>query len=236
MKNCEWRWIFPYTGYRIRIYDRLYLTINWVESKKYWEGYLSVCGNDYNAIEDRITVLRKLEPGWLDGVGEVPPSEGLDWLINIFHPRRYPNALYSLTYIYSTEDGGVRFEWPLSPYEASLDINLKTHVGEWHSLNMETDECETRTLNLDDYTDYLWLIGRILDMCRVDNKGFIIQYNDYDIIRQGGHYIVNGIIYKFVIDEKKEELDKVKAIAINCTKSYIEGAVKCIKSLDENLK
>jgi hypothetical protein len=107
----------------------------------------------------RVDELRLLKNGWLEGGGKAPAPELLDWLIAAFI-KGYPDEL-SLPYLYPTEDGGVRLEWPIARNEISLDIDPQTYRGQWHLLNLDTDAEETRELNLDDAAQWEWIAQRI---------------------------------------------------------------------------
>ena len=106
--------------------------------------------------------LRLLQDGWLDGDGKAPSSDGLEWLNEAFECN-YPDEI-PLPHLYPTETGGVQAEWSLKPNEISLDLNLETHVGEWHALNLTSDDISERTLNFDDDADWRWLVNRIRNM------------------------------------------------------------------------
>lgn len=67
-------------------------------------------------------------------------------------------------HLYPTETGGVQAEWSIGPNEITLHINLETHLGDWHLLNVELDEVSERTLNCDDDGDWKWLIEHINSM------------------------------------------------------------------------
>lgn len=114
--------------------------------------------------------LRELQDGWLDGEGIKPPTDGLQWLRHNFECN-YPDGL-PLPHLYPTENGGIQAEWSLGPNEVTLDVDLETHLGEWHLLNVESDEVVERTLNFDDDADWRWLVERInaLAACYGDLK------------------------------------------------------------------
>ncbi len=109
--------------------------------------------------------LRNLEDGWADGVqyagdwgkgyGKAPSHAGLDWLSARFTDE-YPDDL-PRPYIYPTPEGGVQLEWRVGTYDISLEVELEARVGDWHNLNMEDIEADTRLLNLDDSRDWGWL-------------------------------------------------------------------------------
>jgi len=96
----------------------------------------------------RLDELRLLKDGWLDGAGKAPKLQGLDWLAQVFE-QYFPDKL-PLPFIYPTEEGGVSAEWPIETNEISLEINLDSHIGEWHFLNPQTNQEETMLINLND--------------------------------------------------------------------------------------
>lgn len=116
-------------------------------------------------IPARLDELRSLRDGWLDGRGVAPSLEGLDWLANAFDGR-YPEDL-PLPFVYPTAEGGIRAEWSVEPYEMSLEIDLSKKTGEWHQLKMDTDDEDTRTLNLEADEDWKWLADRV---CKVQEE------------------------------------------------------------------
>ena len=107
----------------------------------------------------RLAELKLLERGWLDGKGLPPSHEGLDWLAGVFDCE-FPADL-PLPYLYPTAEGGVRAEWSHLPYELSLDIDLTKRVGSWHSLNLEDDAENTKTLNLAQAKEWEWLAEEV---------------------------------------------------------------------------
>ena len=75
----------------------------------------------------------------------------------------YPDEL-PVPHLYPTEAGGVHAEWSLDPNEITLDVNLGTRLGEWHVLNMTSDDATERKLNFNDAADWQWLVDRIKGM------------------------------------------------------------------------
>jgi hypothetical protein len=103
--------------------------------------------------------LKVLKDGWYDGKGYAPPADGLDWLAEAVN-ERYADSL-PLPYVYPVAEGGVRLEWSFGPNEVSLEIDLGRRAGEWHSLNLETDDEEARPLKLDTKDDWGWIVERL---------------------------------------------------------------------------
>ena len=110
-------------------------------------------------IPSRLEEFSVLRDGWLEGHGVVPRSEGIKWLSNIFD-QYFPDDLI-LPYLYPTEDGQIQAEWSIKFNEISLEINLETHQGHWHCLNMNTQIDESQTLNLDNKEQWDWIAEKI---------------------------------------------------------------------------
>jgi len=113
-------------------------------------------------IPARLDELRLLEDGWLEGHGKSLSREGLDWMSQAIG-RYYPDDL-PLPFLYPTEEGGIQVEWSKGPNEATLEVDLSTHSGLWHRLNMDTDVENLQPFNLDRAADWECLIGMIRQM------------------------------------------------------------------------
>ncbi|HTU92122.1 MAG TPA: hypothetical protein VMF69_18715 [Gemmataceae bacterium] len=113
-------------------------------------------------IAARIDEFKLLKAGWLDGKGVAPDHDGLDWLSEAFD-RRYPDDL-SLPYLFPTPEGCVLAEWSLHPWSPSLEIDLAKKRGDWHVLNLDTDEEETKELDLTNDGDWKWLTQQIRNL------------------------------------------------------------------------
>lgn len=103
--------------------------------------------------------LRELQDGWLDGAGKAPPTNGLECLRDAFECN-CPDGL-PLPHLYPTEKGGAQAEWSLGPTKIVFDVNLETHLGDWHVLEMESGDVFEHTLNCNDDADWRWLGDRI---------------------------------------------------------------------------
>lgn len=110
--------------------------------------------------------LRQLKDGWLDGEGIAPPTDGLQWLRDTFECN-CPDGL-PLPHLYPTEKGGVQAEWSFGPTEITFDVNLETHLGDWHVLEMESGDVSEHTFNCNDDADWRWLVERINGMAAGD--------------------------------------------------------------------
>ena len=113
-------------------------------------------------IAARLDELRLLKDGWLEGGGRALSHKGLDWLSRSFN-QHYPEDL-PLPYLFPTEEGDVEAEWRLGQKEVSLEIELDNHFGEWHTLDMETNAVSERTLNVNDASNWKWLVEQIRQM------------------------------------------------------------------------
>ena len=116
-------------------------------------------------VPSRLSELRELESGWLDGEGTAPDPNTLDWLSAKFEVL-YPDEL-PLPHIYPTVEGGVQAEWSLPPHEVSLSIDFTTRAGEWHVLNTDTNTENTKSLNLEDNDDWTRLTQDIRSLAEV---------------------------------------------------------------------
>ncbi|MBZ0271117.1 hypothetical protein K8I61_03715 [bacterium] len=109
--------------------------------------------------------LRKLRNGWLDGDGIAPSEEGLDWFEEKFK-KEFPDQL-PRPRLYPTPEGGVRAEWTIGRFDASLDIDIDAHSGFWHVLQLDTGEDDARDLSLDVDTEWAWLNDQLGKLLRV---------------------------------------------------------------------
>ena len=108
----------------------------------------------------RLDELRLLEDGWLDSSTKALSPKGLDWLEEAF--RLHYTGKAPPPYIYpASEGGGVSVEWRIGPFYISLDVDLATKQGEWHSMNMETYISTTEDINLTDEQGWQWLVDAI---------------------------------------------------------------------------
>lgn len=110
----------------------------------------------------RLEELAVLKDGWLEGKGVAPSLTALQWLSQAFESS-LPDDL-PFPYAYPTPEGGVQLEWSLGEAEVSLEIDLLSHAGEWHALNLSNGEDTSRTLNLDDSADWQWIQTQVREL------------------------------------------------------------------------
>jgi len=110
-------------------------------------------------IRARLDELELLRPGWYEGGGVQLSAVGLAWLVEAFDTK-YPDRL-PLPFLYPTVEGGIQAEWTLGTAEISLAIDLETHRGHWHLLDVAGGAQETRDLDFDDADTWGWLVERI---------------------------------------------------------------------------
>lgn len=104
--------------------------------------------------------FRDLRDGWYEGDGLAPPHDGLDWLADRFG-KYYPKDT-PLPYAYPTFEGGVRMEWSYRNNAIILEIDLRSHRGEWLWFDRDSDAEQERVLDLDDRECWDWLAAAVL--------------------------------------------------------------------------
>ena len=105
------------------------------------------------AVEARLSALRGLQPGWLDGQNGWPPSwEVIDWLRRVLQAR-YPSQL-DQPWLFPTPEGGIQAEWCFGFSEVTLDIQPQAVTGTLHALDLTTDSDDAEIIRLD--TDEAW--------------------------------------------------------------------------------
>lgn len=115
-------------------------------------------------IPGQLDDLRTIEDGWLDGDGTAPRGRLLDWLSESLGVH-YPDDA-ALPHLYPTVEGGVQAEWTLGSHEISLRFRPDDRIGEWHDLALDTDEEDSRELNLSEVSDWEWLAARLSTLSR----------------------------------------------------------------------
>jgi len=107
----------------------------------------------------RLEELRQLKPGWYEGDSPALSSEGLDWFQEVFEDH-YSDSLELPFFIYPTSEGKVRLEWLISSHDISLEIDLVSHEGYYHALNLQSDIAVEKNLDLNKEEVWRWLFIR----------------------------------------------------------------------------
>ena len=94
----------------------------------------------------RIDELKLLKRGWLDGKGEALDAQQLDWVVDAFR-NYYPDDA-KLPYLFPTPEGSLFAEWSLDGNSVSLEIDLDNRSGDWHALNLATNNEESEQYDL----------------------------------------------------------------------------------------
>ena len=115
---------------------------------------------DHLDIPAQLDDLRGMEDGWLAGEGSAPSPGLVDWLLESF-AHHYPEEARP-PHLYPTVEGGVQAEWTLGNHEVSLRFHPDDRTGEWHNLALDSDEEETRELDLARGQDWEWLAARVV--------------------------------------------------------------------------
>lgn len=110
-------------------------------------------------ISHQLDNIRKLSNGWLDGEGTAPSYDGINWIESKLH-RYIPNDFPPI-YLYPTETGGILIEWSIESNEASIEVDLESRIGIWHELNVQSGEDDEREFNLDQATNWQWVIDHV---------------------------------------------------------------------------
>ncbi|MGO9471268.1 MAG: hypothetical protein ACLQVF_44830 [Isosphaeraceae bacterium] len=110
-------------------------------------------------IRARFDELKALKDGWLDGHGKALSHEGLDWLAGVLKDV-YPKSL-RLPYAYPSADGRVQLEWSFWGREITLEVDFGSKSGEWHSLDLDTEEEEVIEVDLASEAGWSWILKRL---------------------------------------------------------------------------
>lgn len=109
-------------------------------------------------VSSQIVELAQLRDGWLDGDGRAPCADGLDWLRSVLVQQ----SSLDVPHLYPTAWGGVQAEWLIGAVDITLEIDLISHQGEWHELDMSSDdEAFEKVVHCDDQTDWDWIVARL---------------------------------------------------------------------------
>lgn len=115
-------------------------------------------------VSARLEEFAQLKDGWLEGKGLAPSPKGLQWLSRTCESH-LPDDL-PFPYAYPTPEGGVQMEWGLGDTEVSMVIDLASQAAEWHALNLKTGAETSRSLSLNETSDWKWILDQIRELDR----------------------------------------------------------------------
>jgi len=109
--------------------------------------------------------LASLENGWLNGEGIGMDEERLIWIANIFESNDNPTLPHP--YLYPTPSGGIQAEWSDDNCDISLEIDLQTKTGYYHSLHHDTGDIIEDRYDLTSDSDWQILNQQLADIFKV---------------------------------------------------------------------
>lgn len=112
-------------------------------------------------VDAQLDDLSTLRDGWLNGDGVALDRSGLKWFSTKFADL-YPAGL-PLPYLYPTPEGGVQAEWSFHGCRMDLEVDLRTHGGEWDETG-PGDHGFAMELDLDNHNDWERLGERLRTM------------------------------------------------------------------------
>jgi hypothetical protein len=126
-----------------------------------FEPHLFTPGTGFRSptLTARWNELKSLQNGWLDGKGVAPDSADIDWLARSFNSH-YSDELPE-PFVYPTAEGGVQAEWTINGHDLSLEIDLTSHKGQWHCVDLKTGADSFDELDLDNDQGWARLVERV---------------------------------------------------------------------------
>jgi hypothetical protein len=118
-------------------------------------------GLHWISLMERLGDLGRLTPARHgNGGGSAFPRDGVDWLAECF--VFYWPAKASLPWIFPTPEGKVSLEWVDPIWSLTMEIDLSSRIGSWHSLNTRTDEELSRDVDLSNQDGWQWVLEQLL--------------------------------------------------------------------------
>ncbi len=114
----------------------------------------------------RLEELAQLKQGWLDGEGAPLNASGIEWLARTFDENF--DSILPLPATFPTPDGNIQFEWSLGNWEASLRVNLRTHLATFEELELSTAIDNEVSLDLNTEDDWRSLNQFIVSKHQMD--------------------------------------------------------------------
>ena len=123
------------------------------------ESVKSVVLLDILDVSARLDEFRNMHDGWLEDEGVAPDPAGLDWLSHAFE-LYYPDTL-PLPRTYPTADGGVSMEWRFGSWDIDMEVDINSHIGEWHVFNRDDKSGDEKRVELDNSDGWKWVCEQL---------------------------------------------------------------------------
>lgn len=112
----------------------------------------------YQEFCNQIGAIIELKDNWFNGVEGTAYKK--DELLLVKESFSYLKGNL-LPFIYPTVEGDVYAEWSLNKHEISLEIDTNTMQAKWYCLNMLTNEDNTRILDLEIVSHWIWMAAQL---------------------------------------------------------------------------
>jgi hypothetical protein len=103
--------------------------------------------------------IAPLQDGWMNGLGIAPDSSRFQALALAL--QKVLSSDVPLPHLYPTPEGEIRAEWLINDIDASINIDLTTLSGDFHSLNLTNDEEVERQVSFVNPDDLAWIIVQL---------------------------------------------------------------------------
>ncbi len=119
---------------------------------------------DHLDVPARLEELSLLKQGWLDGEqGDPLDIDSIKWLGETFD-KWYDGENLPLPATFPTPEGNIQFEWTLNHHEISLMVNLENQTAEYYSLNTQSKDDISESMDLNKDEAWVRLIQLIKDI------------------------------------------------------------------------
>lgn len=116
-----------------------------------WEFEDAVLEDQLDRLRERFSAIHQLQAGWMNGLGEAPLTEVLDYgekaAIALLAEFDEPHDVF----LYPTPDGGIRCEWETASWEFALEID-EAGVAVLSAVNHEGEDELYETINGDEFS------------------------------------------------------------------------------------
>ena len=106
-------------------------------------------------VDSRLNEFKNVQDGWLKDGGVAPDHAGLDWLSKTITDLPLP-------YTYLMANGGVSLEWSFGAKDITLEVDIKTHKGEWYVYDSTSKSIsDVISLDLTTHDGWSWVLKRL---------------------------------------------------------------------------